>query len=38
MKEQIKKEDIDKFKHDGKIFEILFVLTIISPVPLIRFM
>lgn len=38
MKEEIKKEDIDKFKHDSKIFEILFVLTIISPVPLMRFM
>lgn len=38
MKEQIKKEDIDKFKRDGKIFEILFVLTIISVFPLMKFM
>ncbi|WP_042272444.1 helix-turn-helix domain-containing protein [[Clostridium] dakarense] len=38
MKEQIKKEDIDKFKRDGKIFEILSILTIISPVPLMKFM
>lgn len=38
MKEEIKKEDIDKFKHDGKIFEILFVLAMISPVPLMKFM
>lgn len=37
MKEQIKKEDIDKFKRDGKIFEILFVLAMISPIPLMKF-
>jgi transcriptional regulator with XRE-family HTH domain len=37
MKEQIKKEDIDKFKRDGKIFEILFVLAMISPIPLMQF-
>ena len=37
MKEQIKKEDIDKFKRDATIFEILLVLTMISPVPLMKF-
>ena len=38
MKEQIKKEDIDKFKRDGNIFTILFILTMVSVVPLIKFM
>lgn len=38
MKEEIKKEDIDKFKREGNIFSILFFTTIISIVPLIKFM
>ena len=38
MKEQIKKEGIDKFKRDGNIFTILFILTMVSVVPLIKFM
>ena len=38
MKEQIKKEDIDKFKRDSNIFTILFILTMISAVPLMKFM
>lgn len=38
MKEQIKKEDIDKFKRDSNIFTILFILTMISVVPLMKFM
>ena len=38
MKEQIKKEDIDKFKRDGNIFTILFILTMVSVVPLMKFM
>lgn len=37
MKEQIKKEDIDKFKRDGNIFTILFILTMVSVVPLMKF-
>lgn len=37
MKEQIEKECIDKFKRDSKIFEILFVLAMISAIPLIKF-
>lgn len=38
MKEQIKKEDIDKFRRDGNIFTILFILTMVSVVPLMKFM
>ena len=38
MKEQIKKEDIDKFKRDSNIFTILFILTMVSVVPLMKFM
>ncbi|WP_270943263.1 helix-turn-helix domain-containing protein [Romboutsia lituseburensis] len=38
MKEQIKKEDIDKFKHDSNIFSILLLGTILLPVPLLLFM
>ncbi|WP_341349994.1 helix-turn-helix transcriptional regulator [Clostridium polynesiense] len=34
MKEQINKEDIDKFKNDGNIFSILLLCTILLPVPL----
>lgn len=37
MKEEIKKEDIDKFKRDSNIFTILFILTIVSFVPLMKF-
>ena len=37
MKEQIKKDDINKFKHDGNIFVVLFILTMISIVPLMKF-
>ncbi len=37
MKEEIKKEDIDKFKRDSNIFTILFILTIVSVVPLMKF-
>ena len=38
MKEQIKKEDIDVFKHDSNIFSILLLCTILLPIPLVRFM
>lgn len=38
MKEQINKEDIDKFKNDGNIFSILLLCTILLPVPLTVFM
>lgn len=37
MKEQIKKDDINKFKHDGNIFVVLFILTMISIVLLMKF-
>lgn len=37
MKEQIKKEDIDQFKRDSNIFTILFILTMTSVVPLMKF-
>lgn len=43
MKEKIKAEDINgedisRFKHDGNIFAILLFLTIILPIPLMKFM
>ena len=38
MKEKIKTEDIDGFKHDSNIFSILLLSTILLPVPLLRFM
>ena len=38
MKEKIKEEDISKFKNDGNIFGVLFVLTIILPIPLLKIM
>lgn len=38
MKEQIKKEDIDVFKHDSNIFSILLLCTILLPIPLVWFM
>ena len=38
MKEKIKTEDIDGFKHDSNIFIILLLSTILLPVPLLRFM
>lgn len=38
MKEKVKTEDINNFKHDGNIFAIFLLLTIILPVPLVRFM
>lgn len=38
MKEQIKKEDIDQFKRDSNIFAVLFILTMTSVVPLMKFM
>lgn len=38
MKEQIKKEDIDVFKHDSTIFSILLLGIIVLPIPLMRFM
>ena len=38
MKEKIKTEDIDGFKHDGNIFSMLMLCTILLPIPLARFM
>ena len=43
MKEKIKAEDINgedisRFKHDSNIFAILLLLTIILPIPLMKFM
>ena len=38
MKEQIKKEDIDGFKHDSNIFAVLLLCVILLPIPLVRFM
>ena len=38
MKEKIKTEEIDGFKHDSNIFSILLLSTILLPVPLLRFM
>lgn len=38
MKKEIKTEDIEKFKHDGNIFSILLITTIVSAVPLNKFM
>ena len=37
MKEKIKTEDIDGFKHDGNIFSMLMLCTILLPIPLARF-
>ncbi|MCF0148546.1 MAG: helix-turn-helix transcriptional regulator [Clostridium sp.] len=37
MKEKIKTEDISDFKHESNIFSILLVLTILLPVPLVKF-
>ena len=37
MKEKIKTEDVIGFKHDGNIFSILLIGTILLPVPLVRF-
>lgn len=38
MKEKIKSEDIDNFKHDSNIFSVLLLCTILLPVPLKRLM
>lgn len=38
MKEKIKSEDIDNFKHDSNIFSILLLCTILLPFPLVKFM
>ena len=38
MKEQIKVEDIGEFKHNSNIFGVLLLLTIILPIPLMKFM
>ena len=38
MKEKIKTEDIAEFKHEGNIFSILFLLTMLLPIPLEVFM
>lgn len=38
MKEKINAEDISKFKREGNIFSILLILTIILPIPLMKFM
>lgn len=38
MKEQIKVEDIGEFKHYSNIFGVLLLLTIILPIPLMKFM
>ncbi|CEQ08945.1 DNA-binding protein [[Clostridium] sordellii] len=38
MKKEIKTEDIEKFKHDGNIFSILLITTMVSAVPLNKFM
>lgn len=38
MKEKIKSEEIDNFKHDSNIFSILLLCTLLLPVPLGRFM
>lgn len=38
MKEKIKKVDIDVYQHEGRIFEILTIALLLSPVPLIHFL
>ena len=38
MKEQIKAEDINEFRYHSNIFAILLLLTIILPIPLMKFM
>ena len=38
LQEKIKTEDIDGFKHDGNIFSMLMLCTILLPIPLTRFM
>ena len=38
MKEEIKREDMVGFKHDGNIFGILLVFTILLPVPFVELM
>ncbi|CEN77857.1 helix-turn-helix domain-containing protein [Paraclostridium sordellii] len=38
MKKEIKTEDIEKFKQDGNIFSILLITTMVSAVPLNKFM
>lgn len=38
MKEKIKTEDIDGFKHDSNIFAMLLLCTMILPIPLVHFM
>lgn len=38
MKEKVKLEDISRFKHEGNIFAVLLLLTIVLPVPLTKFM
>ena len=38
MKEKIKREDIAEFKHEGNIFTILLLLTMVLPIPLVVFM
>lgn len=38
MKEKIKTEDSAKLKHEGNIFSVLMVFTILLPIPLVKFM
>lgn len=38
MKEKIKTEDINGFKHDSNIFAVLLLCTIVLPIPLVHFM
>ncbi|GFZ33202.1 transcriptional regulator [Clostridium zeae] len=38
MKEKVKSEDISRFKHEGNIFAVLLLLTIVLPVPLMKLM
>lgn len=38
MKETIEKEEIKKFSNQSRIFSLLFVLCVVSPVPLIKFL
>ncbi|CEQ22157.1 DNA-binding protein [[Clostridium] sordellii] len=38
MKKEIKTEDIEKFKHDGNIFSVLLITTMVSAIPLNKFM
>ena len=38
MKEEIRLEDIRKFNHDSRIYNILLAATIVTPIPLIHFL